>query len=158
MKIKQTKILAVILFIVLIAASAMIYSCGKDDENTLGKGATSFTLKITDNNGTTKTFTIKTDEKTVGDALIHKDVNLIPADQKGFFSTLNGITADWEVDEGWWGFYIDGNLADAGAFDTNIEKDAVYSFKYEKGMGEWEWEDFDEGAYEHDHDDPDHTH
>lgn len=138
---KKTRILAFMLIIVLIAASAIIYSCKKDDsgdggENVLGKGATSFKLEITDNNGESKTFTIKTDEKTVGDALIHEDVKLIPAESKdtGYFDTLNGIKADFSVDEGWWKVLVNGEEAQIGVFDIEVEKDATYSFEYTKGF------------------------
>jgi len=139
---KKTRILAAILVIVLIAASAMFLSCKKDegeskDENTLGKGATTFKLEIIDDKGETKTFTIKTDEKTVGDALINEDVKLIPADQKGYFTTLNGIDAVWgDETQDWWGFYVNGTMADVSAFDTEIDKDAKYEFKFQTGMGE----------------------
>ena len=137
---KTRKILAFILVIAMIAASAMFYSCEqKTDKNTLGKGKTTFKVDITDGNGTTTAFTIKTDEKTVGDALIHSDVKLIPADQAGYFTTLNGITAVWDDDtQNWWGFYIDGEMVAIGAFDAEIDVNASYAFKLESGMGDWD--------------------
>ena len=157
MKIKQTRILAVILIIVLIAASAMLYSCEKDEGEVLGSGKTSFKLEITDNNGKTETFTVKTDEKILGDALIAIDFLTPDTKDAGYFDTLNGVKADWEVDEGWWGFYADGEMVSFGVFDAQAEinKNSVYSFKYEIGfdMSGWD-EDFDG----HDHNDPDHTH
>ena len=141
---KKTKILAFILIIVMIAASAMFIACKKDeggskDENVLGTGATSFKLEITGLDGETKTFTVKTDEATVGDALIK--INYIPANSKdaGYFETLNGVKTDYMADGSYWAFYVNGEYwLSGGAFDVNVEKDAVYSFKYEIDQGDWE--------------------
>ena len=137
---KKTRIIAFILVIAMIAASAMmIYSCEKTDENTLGKGKTSFKLEVTDNKGETKTFTIKTDEKTVGDALMHSDVKLIGIDDEwGMVDTVNGLKADYLANGSYWAFYINGEYASVGVFDAEIEKDAKYGFNYEIDNGDWE--------------------
>ena len=128
----KKRILAVILCIVLIAASAiMLWSCS--DKNTLGKGATSFKIEITNEKGEVKKYTIKTDSETVGDALI--DVKLIPEDSKaaGYFETLDGVKADYAADGSYWGFYVDGKMyMDGGVFDVKVEKGATFEFKYEK--------------------------
>ncbi|MCL1859498.1 MAG: DUF4430 domain-containing protein [Oscillospiraceae bacterium] len=142
---KKTRILAFILVIALVAASAMmIYSCEKTDENTLGKGKTSFKLEVTDDKNETKTFTIKTDEKTLGDALMHDDVKLIALDEWGMVSTVNGLKAEWIGDGtgGWWAVYTNGEMALVGVFDIEIDKDAVYKFEYTKETA------FDESAFD----------
>jgi len=137
---KKTRFTALILCIMLIAASAAIlWSCG-DDENTLGRGSMSFKLEIIDNNGSTKTYTVKTNEKTVGDALMKVGILI----EDGYIETVDGIKADWDVDEGWWGFYANGEFSMIGVFDLEPEKDAAYLFKYEKGMGEMDWGDWDD--------------
>ena len=127
---KKTRILAIILFIAIIMTSAMaLYSCA--DKNTLGKGATSFKLEITDKDGKTETYTIKTDEKTVGDALKHTDVKLLTADASASgFDTVNGMKADYTADGAYWEFFIDGVSATDSAFNTDVVKDAKYAFKY----------------------------
>lgn len=138
---KTAKFSAVILLALLIAVSAMfLFSCKKTDDTKFdavyGTGAKSFTMEITDDNGDLKTYKVNTDETTIGDALIK--VELIPADSKenGFFSTLNGITADFNTDQSYWGFYISGTYASEGVFTTNIVNGTVYSFKYEKSVSD----------------------
>ena len=132
----QKKILALILVIALIAASAaMLWSCG---------GEISFKIEITDSNGETKTYTIKTAEEILGDALI--EAGYISADSKamGIFDTLNGIKTYWDVDMSYWGFYINGEMyMDGGVFDIEINKDDAYSFKYEL-FPDMDWGDWDE--------------
>ena len=144
---KKIKILAFILVIALIAVSAAMFVSCKDkdeNENVLGKGKTSFKLEVTDDKGVTKTFTIKTDEKTVGDALMHSDVKLIGIDDEwGMVDTVNGLKADYLANGSYWAFYINGEYASVGVFDAEIEKDAKYGFNYEIDNGDWE--DYDDG-------------
>ena len=129
---KKTRILAAVLVcVMLLATSAMLWSCGDKDE-VLGKGKLSFKLEITDSKGDTKKYTIKTDEKTVADALMHEDVKMIPAGTAvNDFDTLNGIKADYTADGAYWGFYIDDEFATDSCFNIEPVKNAKYSFKYE---------------------------
>ena len=128
------KIWLILICVMLVAA---LYACGDDDnsgDNVLGTGDLAFKLEIVDDKGESKIYNIKTDESTVGDALV--GVDLIPAEQKPFFSTLDGITAEWEPNENWWAFYIKGEMAVIGAFDAEIEEGAEYKFEFSTGM-EW---------------------
>ena len=120
---KKTKILTAVLLAALIIASAVLTLTSCSDK-------ISFKIEITDNNGDTKTYTVSTAEKTVGDALI--EAGYISADSKdaGFFSTLNGITADWNVDQSYWAFYIGDDYAPDGVFGIEVVKGAVYKFVY----------------------------
>ena len=45
---------------------------------------------------------------------------------------VNGITADYDVDQTYWAFYINGEMAMTGVDTSNIEAGATYSFKVEK--------------------------
>ena len=68
-------LLALVMALALCAcAKPMPIAAGKNtvgvkDGETLGKGATAFTVEVTDGQGTKTDFTVKTDEKTVGAAL-----------------------------------------------------------------------------------------
>ena len=132
--IKKAGLLMIALCIMLTAASAMLYSCGDDeepDENILGSGSTSFKLEIVDDKGESKSYTVRTSEKTVGDALIHDDVKIIPADQKDkMITVVDGITADFDADGSFWSFSINGEFAMIGAFDAEIEPGTEYKFEY----------------------------
>ena len=131
---KKTRILAVILVVTLIAAAVSLYSCGEKDKSILGSGKTTFTLEILDKDSNLKTYTINTNEKTLGDALVKVKLTK----DTGYISTLDGITADYDVDEGWWGVSRNGEILNVGAFDEEIEAGAVYSFVYNIGMGDWD--------------------
>ena len=98
------------------------------DGAALGEGAHSFTLEITDAEGKTITATINTDEETVGAALLK--LNIVQG-EKGLYSTVNGVTYDYNADHAYWAFYVDGEYAQAGLDDTEIIDGAVYKLAVE---------------------------
>ena len=103
------------------------------DDNVRGTGATTFTFTVTDKDGKETAFTIHTDKTTVGDALL--EVGLIAGEEGAYglyVKTVNGITADYDVDGTYWAFYENGEYAMTGVDKTNITPGATYSFKVEK--------------------------
>ena len=103
------------------------------DGATLGEGAHSFTLEIADLDGNTITATINTDEDTVGGALSKLDI--IQGEESDFglyIKTVNGVTADYDVDQTYWAFYINGEYASTGVDSTPVTAGDTYSFKVEK--------------------------
>ena len=94
----------------------------------LGEGKTTFDLLVTNAEGTKKQFAIHTDEKTVGAALLALGLIEGEEGQYGLYvKTVDGITADYDVDQTYWAFYVNGEYATAGVDQTNIDEGAVYS-------------------------------
>ena len=63
------------------------------------------------------------------------EVDLIAGETSNYglyVKTVNGITADYDVDQTYWAFYVNGEYAMAGVDSTTIEEGATYSFKVEK--------------------------
>ncbi len=103
-----------------------------EDGAVIGEGNTEFTLVVT-NNEDTKTFTVKTDEKTVGAALVK--VGLIEGEEGEYglyVDTVNGVKVDYEKDKTYWAFYINDEYASTSVDATNIEAGATYTLKIEK--------------------------
>ena len=78
-------------------------------------------------------FTIHTDKDTVGDALV--EYELISGEEGAYglyIKTVNGITADYDVDQSYWAFYIDGEYAMTGVDGTKIDESARYTLEYAK--------------------------
>ena len=105
------------------------------DSNTtiLGEGQTAFGFVVVDKDGNETRFEIHTDKETVGDALLELELISGEVGDYGLYvKTVNGITADYDVDQTYWAFYINGEYAMSGVDSTTVENDAVYSFKVEK--------------------------
>ena len=104
------------------------------DGAALGEGAHSFTLEITDADGKTITATIHTDAETVGEALSKLEIVQGEDSEYGLYvTTVNGITADWDADQTYWAFYIDGEYAMTGIDATEIVDGSTYSLVLTKG-------------------------
>ena len=102
-------------------------------EQVLGEGQTQFMFTVVDKDGNATNFEIHTDKETVGDALL--EVELIAGEESEyglFVKTVNGITADYDVDQTYWAFYINDEYASSGVDTTAIEDGKTYSFKVEK--------------------------
>ena len=134
-----------LLCMMLIVAMALTAGCGKKKQennpsagqevstNKLGEGKTQFNFTVVDKDGKETAFDIHTDKTTVGDALL--ELELIAGEESTYglyVKTVNGITADYDVDQTYWAFYVNGEYATAGVDSTNIEAGATYTFKVEK--------------------------
>ena len=79
------------------------------------------------------TFTVKTDKKTVGEALLEH--GLISGDQGEYglyVKVVNGITADYDVDQSFWSFCKDGEMMMVGVDGANISDGEHYELVYTK--------------------------
>ena len=79
------------------------------------------------------TFTIKTDKSTVGEALLEHE--LIAGEQGPYglyIKVVNGITADYDVDQSYWAFYVNGEYATSGIELTEITEGTTYQLAYTK--------------------------
>lgn len=102
------------------------------DGDTLGEGALSFSLEITNKAGETISVTVNTDEKTVGDALLALDLIAGEEGEFGLYMlTVNGETLSWEKDAMYWAFYIDGEYATTGVDMTDVTAGTAYALKAE---------------------------
>lgn len=141
----MTKVLSLFLCMVLIAAMALMLSGCSDsvegqeseivtftDGQSLGQGATTFTLVVCDAEGKEVTAQISTDETILGQALL--DLKLIAGENTEYglyIKTVNGITYDYDTDGKYWALYVNGEYALSGIDSTEIVPDTVYMLKAE---------------------------
>ena len=81
----------------------------------------------------TVTFTVKTDKQTVGEALIEH--GLVEGDEGPYglyIKKVNGILADYDINQCYWAFYIDGEMAMSGVDGTDIAEGVTYQLVYSK--------------------------
>lgn len=150
---KFNRLLYVVLSFVLVAAMALtMAACGGNSggnttetpvESTssanvevteVGEGEHSFTFTATDLDGNKQTYSVKTDEKTVGAALVA--LGLISGDDSEFglyVKTVCGTTLDYDKDGAYWAFYVGSDYASAGVDSTDIVDGTEYAFTATKG-------------------------
>ena len=98
----------------------------------LGEGAKILTVQVKADNRQI-TFTIHTDKTTVGAALQEHDLLEGEDSQYGLFvKKVNGIVADYDVDQYYWAFYINGEYGVSGVDTTNIEEGVTYRLERTK--------------------------
>jgi len=128
--IQKHSFLSLLVLILLSAAMALsVVSCG---DKTLGEGDKTITVEVTGEDGTLKSFTVETDEKNVGDALV--EVELVEGEEGlygWYITTIDGEYHKYEDDGKYWAFYIDGEYAMTGVSMTPVEDGATYVFKVE---------------------------
>lgn len=102
-------------------------------EIVLGDGSVKFTFIVVDADGNETNFVVSTDKETVGDALLEQ--NLIEGEEGDYglyVKTVNGITADYDTDQTYWAFYVNGEYASTGVDSTPVNEGDTYEFKVEK--------------------------
>ncbi len=127
---KFKKITLLLLAFIFVALSAFC-GCKKKTEETGVK--TSFTFTVVHKDGSTKSFDITTTQKTVGRALVEKE--LISGDEGTYgiyVKTVDGETLDFNTDGYWWALYKNDQKLMTGADQTDIEQGETYTFKAEK--------------------------
>ncbi len=103
------------------------------DVTVLGEGKVVFNFTVVDKDGNETKFEIHTDKTTVGDALLEHGLIEGEESEYGLYvKKVNGILADYDVDQTYWGFYVNGEYAMSGVDTTNIEEGKSYSFKVSK--------------------------
>ena len=110
-----------------------VEEAAKSGVQVLGEGQSMFLFTVVDKDGNETNFEIHTDKEIVGEALL--DLELIAGEDGDFglyVKEVNGITADYDVDQTYWAFYVDGEYAMSGVDTTNIEEGKTYAFKVEK--------------------------
>ena len=146
---KFQQILSFVLCIVLIAAVALFTFGCNDQSNNNGSTTTTangseteapettakktFTFIVVDQEGKETSFTITSDKKTVGEALLEE--GLIEGDDGPYglyVKKVNGIVADYDVGQPYWSFNINGEYAMTGVDSTDIVDGDTYSFVYTK--------------------------
>ncbi len=146
MKSRNRKITTLLLCMMLTVAMAVnMTACGGNSQadnnqisteaqvEVLGEGATQFLFTVVDKDGNETNFEIHTDKDIVGDALL--ELELIAGEDGAYglyVKTVNGITADYDADQTYWAFYVDGEYAVSGVDTTPIEEGMTYTFKVEK--------------------------
>jgi hypothetical protein len=134
----KNKLALMLIIVMMISLASCDYFIRKDlpeiwqnatyvQDTELGEGSKTLVVKVEVEENTV-TFTIHTDAETVGQALL--DLGLIAGEESQYglyIKQVNGMTADYDIDQTYWAFYINGEYAMTGVDTTPISESEVYS-------------------------------
>lgn len=120
----------------LLLALVMVFAltaCGAKEESPAAD-AISFKVVVTDLDGKETVFEYTCNAASVGEALVAEGLIEGHETEYGLYiDTVNGITADWDNDQTYWAFYINGEYATTGIDGTEIVADTTYGLTLTKG-------------------------
>lgn len=122
---KRTSLKTVIALFMIIAVSlSALAGCGAETE-TVNKD---ITVTIVYKDETSKDFEISTDAEFLADALVEQE--LIEYDESGYYTTIDGVTADFSTDKSWWCLTKDGTMTTDGLNTQPIADGDVFEITY----------------------------
>ena len=119
-------ILAAVAFVAVIALFVGVYFVTRPGTEA---GTKTFPLTVVHSDGTSKNFTITSEKEFLAEALLDENL-IVESDSPGMYTTVDGETADYSVDQSYWGFYIGGEYAMEGMNTTPIVDGAEYKLEY----------------------------
>ena len=128
--------LTLALIFVLSSAIALVSCSNDDDKDGDGTPASTITitLEVVGPDGSSKEHKVSTDSsKNLGQALM--DAGLIEGEEGAYglyVKVVDGITADYDVDQSWWGLYKDGEMLMTGVDSTPIADGDHFELVYSK--------------------------
>lgn len=98
-------------------------------------GKHAFIFKAMHKDGTEKTYGVRTDKETIGDALVEAGLLGGREESTGYVVyTIDGVKHDHNTEGFYWVLYINGELAEVDVMKTVIEDGATYEFICERYM------------------------
>ena len=94
------------------------------------EGTKTISLTVVHGDGTSRDFTIQTQEAFLAHALIAEKIITDEGIETGMYNTVDGETANWDPDQAYWGFYVNGEYATEGMNTTPITDGASYKLEY----------------------------
>lgn len=98
------------------------------------EGDKTITVTVVHKDGTEKKFTYHTDEEYLGAVLLAEELVVGEEGPYGLMiSAVDGETADYNVDQGWWQIFIDEESATLGADSIPIKDGDTFKLVYTIG-------------------------
>ena len=96
------------------------------------EGSKAITFEVVLKDGSSQEFPITTEKEYLADALVEEGLIEYAAD--GLYTTINGVTADWNTDQGWWCITKDGEMTSVGMNEQVIADGEHYEATYTIGF------------------------
>ena len=128
----KRKGLNVCLSVLMMMVVFVFASCEKknDTSSAMISNTKSITVKIIDKDKNETPIEISTSAKTLGDALYEKELVTEEEYKSGYYTVINGISADYNKDGAWWCITQDGQMTTKGANDLEIKDGDKFEITY----------------------------
>ena len=126
----KKKLLGIALIIVLVVAMALIYV--KFSEKPV-EGSKNITIEVVNSKEESKVYELKTDAEYLLEAMEEADGLTFEGDETEFgmtILTVNGETADFNVDASYWGFYVNDEYCNYGVSEQPVEDGDAFAIVY----------------------------
>ncbi|MDE5892964.1 MAG: DUF4430 domain-containing protein [Acetatifactor sp.] len=125
-------IIGIAVFAALIAVFAIVFLVFRPKTV---QGAKFITIEVVDNNANSTTYDVHTDAEYLRQAMEEAD-GLEFSGSEGEFGmmveTVNGVTADWNVDQSYWGFFVNGDYCNYGIDTQPVVDGDAFQIVYSK--------------------------
>lgn len=124
---RSMKIAALLLALVLTVS--LLAGCVKEEPS--AGGSKEITVTIVHKDATSKKLELTTEAEFLADALV--EAKMIEYAEDGYYTTVDGETADYSVDKGWWCLTKDGTMTTDGLNTQTIADGDVFELTYTVG-------------------------
>lgn len=123
-------IIGIVCLVAVIAILAVVFIVCKPGTT---KGAKAVTIEVTDNNEQTTTYNVNTDAEYLSEVFDEIDdlvVEGTTSEYGLYIDTVNGVTADYNVDGSYWAIYVNGDYGMYGADQQPVADGDTYALVY----------------------------
>lgn len=124
------RISVLILALMMLALACLFAACGSKE----AEKKYTITVIVVNDKAEEKIFTVKTDRENLADALL--DEKLVSGSDSEWglvIDTVDGLRADYSVDQSWWALYEDDKMSEVGASSLQLKDGGVYKLVYTVG-------------------------
>ena len=126
----KKKLLGIGLIVLLIAVMALVY--GKFSEKPV-EGSKSITIEVVNSKEESKVYEVNTDAEYLIEAMEEAEGLTFDGDEGEFglsIMTVNGETADFNVDGAYWSFYVNDEYCNYGVSEQPVEDGDAFAIVY----------------------------
>lgn len=127
---KKGVIIGIIALIVIVAVIGVIYCIFRPGTQS---GSKDITINVINSAGETSSYEVATDAEYLQGAMDDADGLSYETDSTDMVITVNGETADYNADQAYWAFYINGEYCNYGITQQPVADGDVFSIEYTKG-------------------------
>lgn len=133
MKMKdKKKLLWILLPVALIVVLAVVFVAFKPKA---AAGSKSITITVVDDAGASTNYAVKTDAEFLRQAMDEADGLTYSGDESEYglmVNVVNGVTADYNVDQSYWAFYVNGEYCNYGVDSQPVADGDAFKIEYTK--------------------------